>query len=58
MVSAPEPAKIVLPLSTETESESSPSADSIELLDKVRAATTVSLPPAAAIVALVAPLER
>ena len=58
MLSAPEPAVRVLRLATEREMESSPAAASIELFARVRAATTVSLPPAAATVALVAPLER
>ena len=49
---------MVLPLRTEIDSESSPAPASMELLARVRAATTVSLAPAAAIVALVAPLER
>ena len=57
-MSAPEPAVSVLRLRTEIDSESLPAAASIELLARVSAATTVSLPAAAATVALVAPLER
>ena len=49
---------MVLPLRTEIESESSPRPASIELLARVSAAITVSLPPAAAIVAFVAPFAR
>ena len=57
-MSLPEPAVRVLRLATESETESSPAAASMELLARVRAAITVSDPAAAEIVALVAPLER
>ena len=58
MLSAPDPAEMVLPLKTEIESESSPAAEEIELPARVRAAITVSLPPAATTVAAVPPLAR